>query len=357
VTQPDGNVPDSAITSLAALAARTQEEWEDILRGRTVDPFEKFIDGFFDDLGSGLEDGVKFIMALMTKLARALTFGMPGISFGSLGEAFDWLQLKVPVTLTEHTEAIARLEDVTAATRTTVAYVGDIQDMVSVPRSQLVTIGTASAKATDILNNVQTGNGGSSPSSTFSTVRAMPVIVPDVRLWEPTGAPSLGTVYYTPIVVDRHGTVDKLRWIVGADGSIWNNNFYEVALCAYIPETGAIEKVWTSGDIKDTYANTSTLAEVEIAMGIEQACTPGQLLFGAHQQTANGFGQQPRSFAAVPQADVGRPSSLLLDAASYRLHHYSQGIPSTIQLADLTRENRFIPWMAVSVNSTPVEEP
>ena len=46
MTQPDGEIPDSAIESLAAFAAKTQEEWEDELTGRVRDPFEKFTDFF-----------------------------------------------------------------------------------------------------------------------------------------------------------------------------------------------------------------------------------------------------------------------------------------------------------------------
>jgi hypothetical protein len=46
VTQPDGEIPDSAIESLAAFAAKTQEEWEDELTLKVRDPFEKFTDFF-----------------------------------------------------------------------------------------------------------------------------------------------------------------------------------------------------------------------------------------------------------------------------------------------------------------------
>lgn len=46
MTQPDGDIPDSAIESLAAFAAKTQEEWEDELTLKVRDPFEKFTDFF-----------------------------------------------------------------------------------------------------------------------------------------------------------------------------------------------------------------------------------------------------------------------------------------------------------------------
>ena len=86
-------------------------------------------------------------------------------------------------------------------------------------------------------------------------------------------------------------------------------------------------------------------------MGLSQTVTPGQILFVAHQQVGPGVGQSPRGFAAVAQADVGRPSSLLLDGACFVKTNYTQGVPSSISLESLDRENRFIPWAGVSVRT------
>ena len=159
---------------------------------------------------------------------------------------------------------------------------------------------------------------------------------------------SKGHIYYTPIIVDRSGTVDKMRWIVGADTSLFSINYYEMALCVYNPDTGNVEKVWGSGDIKDGAADTTTLAEVYVSMGISQTCTPGQVLFVAHQQTAPSLLQVTRRFAAVDQLNKARTVPLL-DAACYVAEDHSQGIPSSISFASLTRENRFLPYAAVSV--------
>lgn len=348
-------MPESAFNydSIAALAERSEEEWLDILYGRVADPFERFIDGFFDDIGEGLADGVKFIMALVTRLARALTHGMPALNFGSLAEAFAWLQLQVPIKLTEHTEAILRLDELAAASNTTVAYVGDLQDMVTIGRGQLVCTSVEGAKGQNILSEVDVGtrsSGGDVTALNDLWVRAMPYVRPGAS----------GSIYYVPIVTDRHGIPDKIRWIGGTDNSIFSGTYYEVALCGYNPSNGNLEKVWGSGNIKDTYANTSTLAEIQIDMGLDeedvaQRIKPGQLLFWAHQQYANGFGQSARSIAAAPQANVARPAGLLLDAACYVAPNFSQGIPSSISFASLTRENRFIPWGAISVKSIPAE--
>ncbi|MDZ7886541.1 MAG: hypothetical protein U5N53_28215 [Mycobacterium sp.] len=266
----------------------------------------------------------------------------------------DWA-FDVDVTLTEHTEAIARLDDIAAAANTTVAYVGDLQDMVTIGRGQLVCVGVEGAKGQNVLSEVDVGtrtSGGDVTALNDLWVRSMPYVRPGAS----------GNIYYVPIVTDRHGVPDKIRWIGGTDNSIFSGTYYEVALCGYNPTTGNLEKVWGSGNIKDTYANTSTLAEIQIDMGLDeedvaQHIKPGQLLFWCHQQYANGFGQSARSIAAAPQANVARPSGLLLDAACYVAPDFSQGIPSSISFASLTRENRFIPWGAVSVKSIPVEAP
>lgn len=290
--------------------------------------------------GIRLDGGVSLIHSVLEAIANALTGTIR--TFTNILEALLGIG-EVHIRLTEHTEAIARLDEIAAAAPTTVAYVGDLQDMVTVPRSQLVIVGLSGNKGADL----------SAPLNPASTLwgRSMPYIRPGIN----------GDIHYVPIVTDRHGIPDKIRWIAGADASINSGQYYEVALCIYNPTNGNVEKVWGSGNIKDTYANTSTLAELEIDMGLDdgpdpQEIEPGQLLFFAHQQYANGFGMDTRAFAAAPQASVGRPSTLLLDAACYIADDYSQGIPSSISLASLTRVNAYIPWGAISVKSLPVPE-
>jgi hypothetical protein len=246
----------------------------------------------------------------------------------------------IPLTLTEHTEAIANLNDITAAMNTTAAYVGDQQDMVSVPRCLLAVTGPNGYKAWEVGTPITIVG-----AATLNT-DILPVIYPRTYPFA-----TRGDIYWTPIVVDRHGTIDKIRWIVGADTSILSIDFYEVALCAYNPANGNVEKVWSSGNVVDGVANTSSLQEVEISMGLSQSVTPGQILFVAHQQVGPGLGQSPRAFAAAPQAGIARPSTLLLDASCYRKTNYTKGIPSSISFSSLGRVNGFIPWAGVSVHA------
>lgn len=281
--------------------------------------------------------GRSMFEALAQRIGRAL-LDMPTHTWPTLADVFDGLGA-IPTQLTEHTEAIANLNDIAAAMRTTQAYVGDLQDIVTVPRSQLVAFGQTGSPV-DILTAQLI------VLVTIYTNRAMPVVYPNRTIGS-----SVGDIIYTPLIVDRHGQIGKLRWIVGADTSLFSIDYYEMALCVYNPANGNVEKVWGSGDITSAEAAVTTLSEVEIDMGLTQDVTPGQILFGAHQQVAAGLMQSTRAFAAVPQAGVGRPAGTLLDAACYRAPSHSQGIPSSIALSALTRENRYIPWAAVTVEA------
>lgn len=348
MTMPSGPDPDYYTPTdhsivgagLAALATRTEANiraQKQSQVGGNVS-FQQIIAQLFQ--GIRLDGGVSLIHSVLEAIANALTGTIN--TFTNILEALLGIGT-VHIRLTEHTEAIARLDEIAAASPTTVAYVGDLQDMVTIPRSQLVCTGVAGSRGHDVFADLN-------PINTLA-VRAMPFIRPG----------NGGHIYYAPIIVDRHGIPDMIRWIGGSDSSINSGQYYEVALCIYNPANGNIEKVWGSGNIKDTYANTAILSEIQIDMGLDegedpQEVHPGQLLFWAHQQYANGFGMDTRAVAAAPQGNIGRPSTLLLDAASYLAPNYSQGIPSSISLASLTRENRFIPWGAISVSSLPVPE-
>lgn len=329
----------------AALAGRTREVVEAALKAKTFGENSVFgkPTGPFRQLQNLLNGGAdlagrSMFERLAQRMGQALLDRGPTHVWPTLGDVLDDL-VSIPTQLTEHTEAIANLNDIAAAMRTTQAYVGDMQDIVTVPRSQLVTFGQTGSPVDVLAAQLIV-------LATIYTVRAMPIVYPARTIGATTG-----DILYTPIIVDRHGLIEKIRWIVGADTSLFSIDYYEIALAVYNPANGNLEKVWGSGDIKDAEAAVTTLTEVEIDMGLTQNVTPGQILFAAHQQTADGLLQTTRGFAAVPQAGVGRPAGTLLDAACYRAPAHSQGIPSSISLSSLTRENRYIPWSAVTVTA------
>lgn len=286
-------------------------------------------------------------IAAATELARKRYAADIAVAFGGVdtGADFDPLEYlgNVAESITEHTEAIASLEAIAAAVNTTAAYVSDIDGMATIPRSSLSVMGWAPSdlavrpKYVDILASV---NVSASPRGFYGVP---PVFKPTVA-----SGVSNGHIYYAPIVVDRTGTVGSMSWIAGADTSILSINYYEMALCIYNPDTGDLEKVWGSGDVKDAQGATITMGEVSIDMGIDQVCQPGQILFAAHQQTAPSVLQDARRIAAAPTPPLAR-STPLLDAWCHVAPAHPQGIPSAIDFASLTRENRFVPWMSVSV--------
>ena len=272
---------------------------------------------------------------------------------GDVGAAFDQLMdwaFGMRETLTEHTEAIIDLQDVQTAMNTTVAYVGDEQHMVSVPRFAL-SIGTISGsssppKSRNLLDAVEFVTVGYYHHATLPVIRPA-TVSGDTR----------GTIYYIPIIADRYGKVVGVTWVGGADISIFSIDYYEVALCALNPLTGNIEKAWSSGNIRDAEASTTTISELFIEVDTVQRCSPGQILFVATQQVAPGLLQGGRSIGAVPQASIQRLAAPILDAWCYRAPNHSLGIPSSMNFASLTRENRFIPWAGLKVDTSEEEEP
>lgn len=244
-------------------------------------------------------------------------------------------------------EAITRLEDVAIFAPVTPSYVSDVQDMASCSRNACKTISINSAGSMSCSDSVH-----SHPAHSHSATWVPATYSPE-RYANISGIYQ-SPVDYVPIVVDRKGVVDKLRWKTGADDSIFGIDAYYMALCVYNKTTGAIEKVWDSGNIKDTTANVSgSSREVELAMDIDQECTPGQLLFVAHQQIAPGAFQSTRSIGCEPLSGDGRPSSLApLDGAMLRTPGRYGSIPSTIQASTLTRLNTQQLWAAVSVDTS-----
>lgn len=270
-----------------------------------------------------------------------------GVDENEPGWGWSWLSdwsTNVEQNLTVNTEAIVALQEVAAAMNTTVAYVGDEQQMVSFPRIMLSipTIAGSSSppKSRNILDPVEFVSSG---VYHFST---LPVIRPHVVIGD-----TEGDIIYTPIIADRTGTVEGVAWVGGADTSIFSIDHYYLALCVYNPATGNIEKAWDSGDLKDAEASTNTVDELYKAIDTEQVCEPGQLLFVAHQQIAPGGLQTARTIGATPGANIRRNSAIRLDAWCFRAEEHSQGIPSSISFASLTRENRYCPWFGLRVSA------
>ena len=191
------------------------------------------------------------------------------------GDDFDpWASISN--SWTEHTEAIATLEEI-AALNSSPAYLADIQDMVTVPRRDCACYGEELVPYTDILAGIQC------PFTTHYHYLNTSVIRPKVVIGE-----SKGTIYYTPVIVDRIGALMGIRWMTGPD-YLFSIDYYEMALCALNTSSGNVVKLWGSGNIKDGLpAGPGGLFEAYIEFDFDppQITTPGQILFVAHQQTA-----------------------------------------------------------------------
>ncbi|QKY80028.1 hypothetical protein SEA_DOGGS_27 [Gordonia phage Doggs] len=259
------------------------------------------------------------------------------------------------VDLGEIQEAIANLEEVAPTSPVTPAYVADINDMATCSRDDLFTYvingsGSHNHGAGTLDANTSTGNITGSTSN--ANIGSLSLDLVPAKYKPPVVLlSSASPVDYTPIIVDRAGPVDQFRWRVGNDTSLFGVDAYFVGLCIYNPANGNLEKIWDSGDIKDGVANTTSLTEVALAMGIGQQVTPGQILFASHLQIAPGAFQGARSWACKPQpGNTARPGQLL-NAWYYRTPGNHSSIPSSVSFASLQRRNDCIPWAAISVNT------
>lgn len=343
MTTPNHLSPDGSITgygSWSTVQHRTQSEWEageyakwaaamagipkigDKLAeipiiGGALSDFWEIITGIPD---SDNNDAGSLIRGFIDGISSALT----GTSNPNPGNSFltnIWSLLGGIRTQTaDNAAAIQQLENLLAAAAPTPAWVSNLTDMASVPRA--------------LLMPVVTGEDTVMPS------------------YKPTAnnvlGNSTGTVYFTPIVADRTGQIDKLRFITGPDSLLFSIDEYYLALFGYNPMNGNIEKLWQSDNLKNDIG--SDRAEIEVSMGLSATVSPAQLLFVSHFQRQPALGGSTRNVAAVLQPGVSRPSSVLLRASCYSLSGQTS-IGASYSLASLSQINDYLPWYAISVNN------
>lgn len=346
--------PDGSITkygSWPTVQARTREEWEageyakwanamvgipkigDKLAeipviGGALSDFWEIITGIPD---SDENDAGSMIRGFFDGISSALT----GTSNPNPGDSFltgIWQLLGgLKTESANNAAAIQQLESLLGAAAPTPAWVSNLTDMASVPRALLI----------------PTYSGGSPwvEPTEWQLDGSMPSYKPVANS---SFGNSTGTVYFTPIVADRTGTIDKLRFITGPDSLGFSIDEYYLALFGYNPTNGNIEKLWQSANLKNDIGTAR--AEVEISLGLNSTVQPAQILFVAHMQRQPSMNGSTRSVAAVRQAGVSRPSSVLLRASCYELSGQT-GIGSSYALSSLSMQNNYIPWYAISVTN------
>ena len=264
------------------------------------------------------------IIGDIVKVVGGVTSGLTGgMAAAATSMSSRWSQLNAAETAANDalaiantaSDAVADLSAFVAAAKATQAYTGNYNDMVTVPRSLLAP--------------------------------ALPSFSPAVQ----KSSPGSGTIYFTPIISDRSGSLDKFRLIAGTDSSSIDG--YYIALMVYDIPAGKFRTLWNPGDIKGSIG--SARSEVSISMGLTGAAAqiaPGQVLIAAHQQSAPGMGQTARSVVWVPQPGVARTSDVLLPGCYWRTSgNVTPGIPSEVDVSSLVSENGGIPWYAVSANN------
>ncbi|WKW86901.1 minor tail protein [Gordonia phage Horseradish] len=340
MTTPNHLTPDGSITgygSWPTVQARTRDEWEageyqkwanamagipkigDKLAeipviGGALSDFWEIITGIPD---SDENDAGSIIRGFFDGISSALS----GSSNPNPGDSFltnVWQLLGGLKTQTaDNAAAIQQLENLLSASAPTPAWVSNLTDMASVPRALLIPLPSSSMPSFKPTANNVAGN-------------------------------STGSIYFTPIIADRTGKLDKLRFITGPDSLLYSIDEYYLALFGYNPMNGNLEKLWQSDNLKNNIGDDR--AEIEISMGLNATVQPAQILFVAHMQRQPSLGGSTRRVAAVLQPGVSRPSSVLLRASCYQLNSQT-GIAASYSLSSLSMNNDYIPWYAISVTN------
>ncbi|WKW85090.1 minor tail protein [Gordonia phage Yummy] len=378
MTTPNHLTPDGSITgygSWPTVQARTRDEWEageyqkwanamagipkigDKLAeipviGGALSDFWEIITGIPD---SDENDAGSIIRGFFDGISSALS----GSSNPNPGDSFltnVWQLLGGLKTQTaDNAAAIQQLENLLSASAPTPAWVSNLTDMASVPRALLIPLPSSTASASVSVSGT-TGSGGASggahthsfsdsTSHSHSLTSSMPSFKPTANN---VAGNSTGSIYFTPIIADRTGKLDKLRFITGPDSLLYSIDEYYLALFGYNPMNGNLEKLWQSDNLKNNIGDDR--AEIEISMGLNATVQPAQILFVAHMQRQPSLGGSTRRVAAVLQPGVSRPSSVLLRASCYQLNSQT-GIAASYSLSSLSMNNDYIPWYAISVTN------
>lgn len=365
MTTPNHLTPDGSITnygSWSTVQHRTQEEWEageyqkwanamagipkigdtlaeiPVIGGALSDLFE-IITGVPD---SDENDAGSLIRGFIDSISSALS----GSSNPNPGDSFltnVWQLLGGLKTQTaDNAAAIQQLENLLSASAPTPAWVSNLTDMASVPRALLMPVVTDTASA----GSMSCSDASHSHSGhTHGVNTGMPSYKPTANNVLDN---STGSIYFTPIIADRTGKLDKLRFITGPDSLLYSIDEYYLALFGYNPMNGNLEKLWQSDNLKNSIGDDR--AEIEISMGLNATVQPAQILFVAHMQRQPLLGGSTRRVAAVLQPGVSRPSSVLLRASCYQLNSQT-GIAASYSLSSLSMNNDYIPWYAISVTN------
>ncbi|QQM15120.1 hypothetical protein SEA_TINALIN_31 [Gordonia phage TinaLin] len=247
-------------------------------------------------------------------------------------------------TLVEHTEAIAELADVAlAGSAITPLYASNLDEMASAPRQACIGWSGASAGS----HTHGTTGSGSAGAHTHTATTFLPTFQPNAPSFS-----NAGTVYYTPVYVDRAGIPTHIRFIGGADGSFIFDDIddFRVDLCVYNPTTGNVEKVTDNGNLRAIGTSSQSELKVEFQLGEENRAAPGHLLFVAHQQIAPGLVQKARSIAYAPYAGVARGADVLVRFPCYRTSGTLSAVPSSIALSSLVGVTTMCPWYGIGMS-------
>lgn len=277
---------------------------------------------------------------------------------GAIATDADMTQVKSDVA--NQGAAITNLQSVQAAARSTQAWVSpDIQDMASFPfylmqpipkivqPSGLFGWGSATTQTESAGGTISGGNSfgstgsadGSTGSHSHSVNTSWSVNIShshEIKMVNPTYAPTSKTIDFSVVVCDRFAYLDQLKFCSGRDGSIFGINSMLASLYVLNPLNGNLEKIYASPELKGTYNQAQKMYALDLTGGgsAYQQCTPGQILFAALWQDTSGFLQGARGIGCTytPNYEVNTKS--WLKTGAFTLANQNT-MPSSIAYTDL----------------------
>lgn len=166
----------------------------------------------------------------------------------------------------------------------------------------------------------------------------------------PSFNPGKGTAGFVPLVVDRFCRPRRLKLITGSVGwSLFDIDYWYVALYKYNPNDGRIYKIFDGGDQKGVISSAARLHAFDMGSGLAN-CVPGEILFAAQLQNS-GLIVSTRPIAALWQPGLQDPSAELLVAPYYEKSGQSN-LATSYALSELSANNDRLPWMGVGTEPT-----
>ncbi|WP_395705001.1 hypothetical protein [Rhodococcus ruber] len=193
---------------------------------------------------------------------------------------------------------------------------------------------------TDVVTDLS-GASGAGDVATFPRM----LMVPDKDGNHPAYTPgkSVMDVYF--VRADRTADFTRMKVIMGGDTAWFDIDDARLGLYRANPNTGELTLEWGSGNLDAVLGGTRK--EYAVGMGKIVHVQQGEVLALAQLQIAPGLAQTPRQISCLNKSPVVSVAGAFPPiTGGYRTGRST--LPTTINIADLTEDDRKIGWLALA---------